>query len=282
VAYEVTGIEKAAKSEEAKRTGKTPKVSISFEINQHGLLRVKHAEATIDEVVVVPLNVSSTANDTKANTTSTAEESSSSPEPESTDKTEEATGESKDESKEGEAEEKAEEEVKTTNYTEVHRFPLNVKVVRVKDGFAPLDEDSLKNSKEVMDELQSMDDAQAARAQAKNEYEAYIYSQREKMMMSRAEEAEQVASEDVRQSLSQELENAEDWLYDEGENASPEEYKKKQDSLRKQFDPVWFRADELSERPAAIKRARKLIANVTADVQAWNETKPHVSSSVIA
>eukprot|EP01138_Halocafeteria_seosinensis_P001067 gb/GECG01001091.1/.p1 GENE.gb/GECG01001091.1/~~gb/GECG01001091.1/.p1 ORF type:complete len:870 (+),score=141.19 gb/GECG01001091.1/:1-2610(+) len=279
LAYEITGIEKAANSDEAKRTDKTPKVSISFEVNQHGLLRIKHAEATIDEVIVVPLNVSSSTNATKSNDTTTAE-ASGSPEAEATEKaeTEKSEESAQAEGKQSETEEKSEEEVKTTNYTEVHRFPLDAKPVPSREGFTPLGEESLGESKEVMDELQSMDDAQAARAQAKNEYEAYIYSQREKMMMSRAEEAEQVATEDVRQSLSQELENAEDWLYDEGENASPEEYRKKQDSLKKQFDPVWFRADELTERPAAIKRARKLVANITADVQDWNDTKPHVST----
>lgn len=282
IGYEVTGIEKAAQSDAATRTESTPRVVLSFEVNQHGLLKLKHAEATIEEVIVVQINDTQPDNSTaKANSTSSEDESTS----ESSNSgeaqgQEETTGDSREsnQGEDGTVNQSEEAQPKTINYTETHRFTLDAKVLLPEDGFIPLSAEGFGKSKVTMDELQEMDDKQAARAQAKNEYEAYIYSQREKMTISRAEEIEQVSSEEDRQTLSQELENAEDWLYDEGEHAGPEEYRKKQESLREMFDPLWFKADELTERPATVKRAKKLISNVTEDVKEWNTTKPHVSA----
>ncbi|EER00376.1 conserved hypothetical protein, partial [Perkinsus marinus ATCC 50983] len=120
---------------------------------------------------------------------------------------------------------------------------------------------------------------------ARNDFEAYIYSSRERLGGD-DEMVNKVTTEDMRTGIMKTLSESEDWLYEDGFDAQLEEYTKRLDSLKKAVMPILFRADEVELRadlPEWVSRKvegiRKVLENVSTN-RTWvaNETVLKVSN----
>ncbi|KAJ6749506.1 hypothetical protein OIU85_000172 [Salix viminalis] len=109
-------------------------------------------------------------------------------------------------------------------------------------------------------------------AELKNNLEGYIYSTKEKLETT--EELEKISTDDERKSFIEKLDEVQEWLYTDGEDATAKEFQERLDSLKASGDPIFFRYKELSARPAAIELARKYLGELQQIVQAWETKKP--------
>merc|ERR1712002_1200517 len=99
-------------------------------------------------------------------------------------------------------------------------------------------------------EMSKQDKNEADRLTAKNSVEEYIYEIRGKL----CEELEDFMLEEDRNKFSLELEDAENWLYEDGEYAEKVEYSQKLTQLKSKGEAVKKRRYEFNERPGAINQ----------------------------
>jgi len=81
-------------------------------------------------------------------------------------------------------------------------------------------------------------------AELKNSLEEYIYSTKEKLDSS--EDIEKVSTQEQRNSFKDKLDEAQEWLYMDGEDASAAEFQEHLDSLKTIGGEIFFRLKELS------------------------------------
>merc|ERR1719189_2785018 len=98
--------------------------------------------------------------------------------------------------------------------------------------------------------MNNQDRAEADRLVAKNNVEEYIYDIRGKL----CEELEEFMLEDDRNKYSLELEDAENWLYEDGEFVDKPEYQKKLTELQVKGEAAKRRRYEFETRPEAINQ----------------------------
>jgi len=239
--------------------GGNQKVKVKVRINPNGTFHVSSASLVekheIEEEVPVPMDV-----DNKAPATDgppAAEENKPAEEKMDT------ADEKKDteEKKENEAgkEEKMEEEPKKEEVKKEETPPVKMeKRKKMVNKTIDLPVTSIVLGAFSMDKLAEatgmetamarQDQAEAERLTAKNEVEEYIYEIRGKI----SDELEEFILEEERDKFVLELEDAENWLYEEGEEAEKPVYSEKLAALRKKGEAVRRRRIEYEERPMAM------------------------------
>jgi len=113
-----------------------------------------------------------------------------------------------------------------------------------------LSSERLQNAILEENTMNNQDRAEAERLTAKNSVEEYIYDIRGKL----CEELEEFMLEEDRNKYSLELEDAENWLYEDGEFAEKPEYQKKLTDLKTKGEAVKRRRHEFDVRPEAINQ----------------------------
>ena len=108
--------------------------------------------------------------------------------------------------------------------------------------------ETLQTQEEIS--MSNQDKSEADRLTAKNSVEEYIYDIRGKL----CEELEEFMLEEDRNKYSLELEDAENWLYEDGEFAEKPEYQKKLSELQVKGEAVKRRRYEFEARPEAINQ----------------------------
>lgn len=108
------------------------------------------------------------------------------------------------------------------------------------------------------------DEQEKARVDARNALEEYVYDMREKLSEDGALSAYIEGGQ--RQNICQQLNDLENWLYEEGEDCENEVYRTKLSDLHGQTDPIKARSFEYEQQPNAftdlghaIQMARKTI-----------------------
>jgi heat shock protein 4 len=99
----------------------------------------------------------------------------------------------------------------------------------------------------------------------KNDLESFIYELRDKMYGVYAD----FANDDEKSKLSAKLESIEDWLYDEGEDASKAQYISKKDEIRSIAGPIIQRYNDKieEERQAVLKKQQEAAAAKQAEIE---------------
>lgn len=121
-------------------------------------------------------------------------------------------------------------------------------------GTASLDQSAKDLYAEKEAQMFAEDKLVADTEDKKNELETYIYDLRAKIDDQYAE----FASEQEKTTLKDKLEKSEDWLYDEGEDATKAAYVAKMDEIRFVAGPISGRyQDKLEEERAAVQRAEE-------------------------
>ena len=105
-----------------------------------------------------------------------------------------------------------------------------------------------------------------ARANAKNDVEAFVFTAREKLT---SDGMEEISTEEAREEISAKLSAAEDWLWEDGDNVEVSVYKEKLTELKGLVADVFYRFNQLSTRPAAITAFKEAIADARKRVTDW-------------
>ncbi|XP_075670126.1 heat shock 70 kDa protein 17-like [Castanea sativa] len=77
-----------------------------------------------------------------------------------------------------------------------------------------------------------------------------------------SEEFEQISTAEERESFKEKLDEVQDWLYTDGEDATAAEFQKRLDMLKDFGDPTFFRFKELTARPTAAEHARRYLVEL--------------------
>ncbi|KAL9027670.1 MAG: hypothetical protein Q9196_003847 [Gyalolechia fulgens] len=136
-------------------------------------------------------------------------------------------------------------------------------------GTASLDQASKDAAAERENQMFMEDKLVADTEDKKNELESYIYELRSKI----DEQYADFASEDEKAKLKEKLEQSEDWLYEEGEDATRGVYVAKMDEIRFVAGPIVGRYQEKieEERQAVLKAEEEKMAKKRAEIEAKNK-----------
>jgi len=127
-----------------------------------------------------------------------------------------------------------------------------------------LDWDTLNEASLFLLELNKQDRERALLAETKNELESYIYATLEFLDTDGARE---VSTSEERESFSELLLEAGDWLYDDGYDAKLEQYQEKLSSLRDIGDRISFRLSESELRPLIVAAFQEWKDNTVAALE---------------
>ncbi|KAH1045991.1 hypothetical protein J1N35_036775 [Gossypium stocksii] len=158
------------------------------------------------------------------------------------------------------------------------RIPLKI-VEKTTGPGIPLSKESLLNAKSKLEALDKKDAERRRTAELKNNLEEYIYATKEKFGTS--EDFERISSNDERQSVIKKLDEVQEWLYTDGEDATATEFQERLNLLKAATDPIFFRFKELTARPEAVKFARRYLTELQQTIRGWEMDKPWLSKDKV-
>ncbi|KAF2245778.1 heat shock protein Hsp88 [Trematosphaeria pertusa] len=132
-------------------------------------------------------------------------------------------------------------------------------------GTASLDQSTKDALMEKENQMIMEDKLVADTEHQKNELESFIYELKDKIIGVYAE----FASDDEKSKLSAKLDAIEDWLYDEGEDATKAQYVAKMDDIRSIAGPIIQRYNDKieEERQAVLKKQQEAAAAKQAEIE---------------
>lgn len=273
--FNITGLEEfvASIKEKGLELGE-PKVTLSYLLDASGIVSIVKVEATLEEELPLEPEVV----EEKKSVEEGADEEDK---PEKTEDKPEKTEDEKAK-EEQEINEKKEEDLKPK--IKVHRKVLKVQQAHLIHApgmsILPMSMSDKAESVEMLKEMQRLDDIRIENAEAKNKLESYVYSSRDSLRTNKEAFLEaKVVSEDDVLSLETEINETEDWLYDEGESVGSLEYRTKLRSMQKNLDGMLYRLSEQTNRPAALLRIEKYAISTRSMLIDWVDTKPQVTET---
>jgi len=229
--------------------GGSQKVKVKVRVNPNGVFGVASAnlveKVEVEEEVPVDMEVDEKAaaeNAPKEGETPNPEAPPASTE--ATEKKEEEKMETNDEAKKAEEKKEVKMEKRKKIVNKTIDLPVSARVQ------GQLSNEKLREQTSLEISMNNSDRAEADRLTAKNSVEEYIYDIRGKL----CEELEDFMVEEDRNSFTLELEDAENWLYEEGEYAEKATYSEKLATLKKKGEAVKKRRQEFEDRPQAINQ----------------------------
>jgi len=250
--------------------GGSQKVKVKVRINPNGIFGVSSANLVekheVEEEVPEEMET-----DEKKEEGEKKEEENKEAKPEGETKADEKmeTGEAKPEEKK---------EVKMVKRKKVVNKNIDLPISQRVNG--QLSYERLQNAIQEENSMNNQDRAEADRLTAKNSVEEYIYDIRGKL----CEELEEFMVEEDRNKYSLELEDAENWLYEDGEFAEKPEYQKKLSELQVKGEAVKKRRFEFETRPEAINQFGQCLQLAQKVVDAYkggDEKYNHLDSSEV-
>ncbi|KAF9679446.1 hypothetical protein SADUNF_Sadunf06G0015900 [Salix dunnii] len=271
--YAVSGLTDASEKYSSRNLSSPIKANLHFSLTRSGILSLDRADAVIEisEWVEVPkknLTVENTTT-TSPNITLESDTKNTTEESDVNFNSDGVTESLSNNIVEGPSTTELATEKKLKKRT--FRVPLKIVEKTVGPGM-PLSKEYLAEAKRKLEELNKKDDERRRTAELKNNLEGYIYSTKEKLETS--EEFEKISTADERKSFIEKLDEVQEWLYTDGEDATAKEFEERLDSLKAIGDPIFFRYKELSARPTAIEVARKYPGELQQIVKGWETKKP--------
>ncbi|EGG20505.1 heat shock protein Hsp70 family protein [Cavenderia fasciculata] len=167
-----------------------------------------------------------------------------------------------------EGEEKKECEVKKPSPVKVKETPLQFQFAPV-HGLSPAD---LLKATEEEGRMHAQDVLAAETADRKNALESYIYEMRSRLSSSLAE----YATKEESTKLLALLQEAEDWLYGDGEDTLKSVYVAKLEELTKIGNPIAKRRQDNEEYPEAVRSLKDTIAHYREQAMTPQEKYDHI------
>lgn len=309
--YDVTGVQETLQAHNVTREETAPKVRLTFLMDHRGLPRLQRAEVNFQEWATVARRVR--VNETEAGTEEQQQEEEkkegeSETKEQEEEKDDEKKGEEEDqeeetkkedqeeeEKKEGEGETKEEDKkgkkkVPAPQYVTVHeprlrtrRVPLKVTPRQSAEGMyvLPMGEEAVERSRERLETLLRADREREARDHAKNDLESFLFSTRS-AVFDDDDAVAAVTTNEQREALSLLLEEVEDWLYEEGEDASVQTYTGRKGEVSGLADPILLRIAETVARPKAVASARELAAQQRELLATWRSERPWLTEAQLS
>lgn len=271
--YNITGLTALmsdTKYAAALANGQKPKVSTSFVLDSSGLVDLVRAEATIEEIVKVPVKKPNATATATANSSTEAENATAT----ATEDAEESGVETPTEDEEAASTPAAEAAPATTDdqefttKTKIHRIKL--KITRASPegpGFVKnIDQAAKLAGKAMLAEYTRKDKARAALFAARNNLESSVYDLKNKM-----EESDVIAvsTEAQREAAIAACNSAASWLEEQGDSTEIQAYVDKLAEVRALSDPILSRAAEMTLRPEAVARTRTAVTQTKEYIQSW-------------
>ena len=133
----------------------------------------------------------------------------------------------------------------------------------------------MSESREKLGELNRLDKERQMLEEVRNNYESYIYLIKNKLIDDE-EAIGAVTTQEQRDELKKSADEAEDWMYEDGYDASLETYKQKYEELTKPAEKVFFRMTEVSARAEAIVSIKEKLDKVVALMKKWEKSMPQI------
>lgn len=130
---------------------------------------------------------------------------------------------------------------------------------------------------EVEVDMSNADRVLRETSDARNELESYIYDMRDKIVSE--SQLASFCTEDEKSAFSNMLENFENWLYEDGFDATKSVYVNKLAELKKSGDPIESRSYEAKARPNAMAMLQKTLEKYTSwlNTSAGDENYAHIT-----
>ncbi|PPD78969.1 hypothetical protein GOBAR_DD24116 [Gossypium barbadense] len=258
--YAVSGLTDAANKYSSRNLSSPIKTNLHFSLSRSGILSLDQAEAAfqVTEWIEVPKRNLTVENSTIASSNvsvdpgaeNTSEQNSNSLESDG-----EISNASNSTTEPNTVDLGTEKKLKKMTF----RIPLKIVEKTMGPGI-PLSKESLLNAKSKLEALNKKDAERRRTAELKNNLEEYIYATKEKFETS--EDFERISSNDERQSVIKKLDEVQEWLYTDGEDATATEFQERLNLLKAATDPIFFRFKELTARPEAVKFARRYLTEL--------------------
>lgn len=278
--YAVSGLADASEKYSSRNLSSPIKTNLHFSLSRSGILSLDRADATIEisEWVEVPKKNLTVENTTATSPNISLETGAKNVSEESSENLQSDGGIGNVTN--SNVEEPSSIELGTEKKLKKKTFRVALKVVEKTSGPGmPLSGESLAEAKRKLEALNKKDAERRRTAELKNNLEGYIYSTKEKLETS--EEFEKISSHDERKSFIEKLDEVQEWLYTDGEDATATEFQDHLDSLKTIGDPIFFRYKELTARPAAAELALKYLGELQQIVQGWEKNKPWLPKNKI-
>ncbi|XP_071692619.1 heat shock 70 kDa protein 17-like [Rutidosis leptorrhynchoides] len=276
--YSVSGLADASEKYMSRNLSSPVKANLHFSLSRSGILSLDRADAVIEisEWVEVPKKNQTLENNSAPVNLTVETDSPNAEEVNNTPNSDDSTSNSVNST----TNEQNTVEVVTEKKLKKRTFRIPLKISEKSVGsVAPLSEDSLYEGKLRLDALDAKDAERRRTAELKNDLEGYIYATREKLDY--LEELQTVSSSEQRQSFVEKLDEVQDWLYTDGEDASATQFQERLDQLKAIGDPIFFRYKELTARPEALQSATKYFTELKEIVSEWESKKPWISKEKI-
>ncbi|KAL5076176.1 hypothetical protein RYX36_015160 [Vicia faba] len=269
--YQISGLADASEKYSSRNLSSPIKANVHFSLSRSGVLSLDRADAVVEitEWVEVPRKNLTIENSTISSNVSD-ESSASNNSEESSESVQSDSGINK--TSNTSAEEQAAAEPATEKKLKKRTFRVPLKIVeKITGAGMSLSKDFLAEAKTKLQALDKKDAERKRTAESKNNLEGYIYTTKEKIET--LEEFEKVSTSEERKSFVEKLDEVQDWLYTDGEDANATEFEERLDQLKAVGDPIFFRLKELTARPAAVEHARKYLIELKQIVEEWKSKK---------
>ncbi|MFQ6644149.1 hypothetical protein Gotur_017554, partial [Gossypium turneri] len=238
--YAVSGLTDTAEKYSSRNLSAPIKTNLHFSLSRSGILSLDQADAVIQitEWIEVPKKNLTVENTTSASPNASVDNGANSTSEESNSNSESDGGVNNGSN--STVEEPSTTDLGTERKLKKRTFKIPLKIVEKTTGPGmPLSKESLAEAKRRLEALDKKDAERRRTAELKNNLEEYIYATKEKLETS--EDFEKVSSNDERQSVIKKLDEVQEWLYTDGEDASASEFQDRLNSLKATADPIFFR-----------------------------------------
>ncbi|WJZ95093.1 hypothetical protein VitviT2T_013887 [Vitis vinifera] len=270
--YAVSGLADASAKYSSRNLSSPIKANLHFSLSRSGILSLDRADAVIEitEWIEVP-KVNVTLENSSAASPNISVETS--PRNASEDSNENLHADGGIDNTSNATENQSDKDLGTEKKLKKRTFRVPLKVVEKTVGPGmPLSKELIAEAKRKLEALDKKDAERRRTAELKNNLEGYIYTTKEKLESS--EELEKISTTQERQSFIEKLDEVQEWLYTDGEDATAAEFQERLDLLKSIGDPIFFRLNELTARPAAMEDAHKYLGQLKQIVQDWETKKP--------
>ncbi|XP_031105208.1 heat shock 70 kDa protein 17 [Ipomoea triloba] len=269
--YAVEGLADANERYASRNISAPIKANLHFSLSRSGTFSLDRADAVIEisEWVEVPRK-NLTVDDSNSTAANASVESSPKNTTEDSDDKLDVEGASSDSSN-STANNSSTADLGAEKKLKKRTFRIPLKIIEKTTGPAmSFSDKSFSEAKLKLEELDKKDAERRRTAELKNNLESYIYDTRDKI---ESEEFAKISTDQERKSYIEKLDEVQEWLYTDGEDASATEFEKKLDLLKAIGDPIFHRYNELTARPAASEHARRYLTELQQIVQKWETDK---------
>lgn len=157
----------------------------------------------------------------------------------------------------------------------MHKRTLSVKTYMT-GRVQPYSPELLEESKAKLLDLARKDKERIMLEEARNRVESYVYYIKNKLVDDE-ENVNKVSTEEQRAHILKLAEDAEEWIFDEGESADLATTEDKYAEVSTPAEKIFYRVSEMTERPEAVTALKGRLSKVEELMKKWETTMPQVT-----